>query len=119
MITIEPGLYVRVEEMAGDRAPVPRPLASGFSRERAYRVLGAYTASESSEAFLILSNDRDELWFISNKHLRTVATAPGSTAFRLDLPPPRAAGGHAPLAGERLRASPPPITNGAVAHAAP
>lgn len=68
MIAFEEGLYVRVKELIN--GPKPFPLQSGFSEDRAYRVVGAYNASESSDAFFILSNDRDELWFICNRHLR-------------------------------------------------
>lgn len=57
--------------MEGDRAPMPKPLASGFVTEHAYRVLGMFSPSETSDAYLILSNERDELWFICNRHLRT------------------------------------------------
>jgi hypothetical protein len=85
MVCLEPGLYVRIVEMRGERAPLPRPLASGFNEDTAYRVLGLHSASETSEAYLILSNDRDELWFISNKHARSVALRAGDRALRLPL----------------------------------
>ncbi|MBY0313947.1 MAG: hypothetical protein K2Q26_00375 [Bdellovibrionales bacterium] len=68
MIHLEAGIYVRVQESEG--APRPKPLESGFSLDRAYRVMGIFNPSETSEAFLILSNDRDEIWFISNRHVR-------------------------------------------------
>lgn len=68
MIAFEEGLYVVVKELTN--GPKPFPLQSGFSEAMAYRVVGAYNASESSDAFFILSNDRDELWFICNRHLR-------------------------------------------------
>jgi hypothetical protein len=71
MIAFEHGLYVRIEEFPGPRAPMPRPLASGFSDDLAYRVIGLYNPSESSDAYFVLSNDRDEVWFICNRHLRT------------------------------------------------
>ena len=70
--------------MAGPRAPVPRPLENGFSADMAYRVLGLYSPSETSEAFLVLSNDRDEMWFISNRHVITTGLRP-SGPFRLPL----------------------------------
>lgn len=69
-IYIQPNLFVRIEEFRGDRAPQPLPLASGFSEGRVYEVLGIHTPSETAEAYLILRNDRDELWFISNRHCR-------------------------------------------------
>lgn len=85
MITLCPGLYVTVCEMQGERAPQPRPLSNGFSAHTAYRVLGLHTPSETSEAYFILSNDRDEVWFVSNRHFRTHALLPDQTAFRLPV----------------------------------
>lgn len=69
-IYIKPGLRVRIEEMKGENAPRPLPLSSGFSEDKTYEILGMHAPSESSEAFLILQNDRNELWFISNRHVR-------------------------------------------------
>ena len=80
MIWFEQGLYLRVEEL--ENGPRPLPLRSGFSREIAYRALGVFNPSESSDAYYILSNDRDEIWFICNRHLRTVALLPDPTDFR-------------------------------------
>ena len=71
-IYIRNDVYVRIEQMQGERAPQPLPLSNGFSRENSYEVLGIHTASESADAFLILRNDRDEMWFISNRHVRIV-----------------------------------------------
>lgn len=69
MITLETGLYLRVEQI--EHGPLPLPLESGFSLGRAYRVLGLYNPSETSDAYFVLSNHRDEVWFICNRHLRT------------------------------------------------
>ena len=80
MIWFDQGLYLRVEEL--ENGPRPLPLRSGFSREIAYRALGVFNPSESSDAYYILSNDRDEIWFICNRHLRTVALLPDTTDFR-------------------------------------
>jgi hypothetical protein len=63
-------MYVSISEIVGPRAPQPMPSESGFSTGVAYRVLGGYSPSETSECYLILANDRDELWFISNRHCR-------------------------------------------------
>lgn len=71
-----------VREMQGERTLQPKPLSSGFSEDIAYRVLGLHSASETSEAYLILSNDHEELWFISNKHVRAHGLFPGSTLLR-------------------------------------
>ncbi|MFC6590729.1 hypothetical protein ACFP81_00875 [Deinococcus lacus] len=70
MLAYNSDLFVRIEEVEGDRAPVPKPLSSGFSPERAYHVLGVYNPSETSDAYFILCNDREELWFICQRHLR-------------------------------------------------
>ena len=74
MISLEPGLYLRVQELP-ERAH-PLPLQNGFSVDVAYRAVGIYSPSETSECYFILSNDRDETWFISNRHLRVVGLFP-------------------------------------------
>ena len=74
MIWIEQGLYLKVVQM--ENAPKPYPLDSGFSQHTAYRALGMYNPSETADAYFILSNDRDEIWFICNRHLRTVGLFP-------------------------------------------
>jgi hypothetical protein len=79
----EPGLLLRVQELA--TGPTPFPLRSGFSPDTAYRALGLYNPAESSDAYFILSNDRDEIWFISNRHLRTAGCNGGEKRFRLPL----------------------------------
>ena len=85
MVTLEPGLYVRIDQLDGQRAPRPLPLESGFCAESAYRVLGMHSASETSEAYLILVNDRDEVWFISNRHARAHAILPETRRFSVPL----------------------------------
>jgi len=91
MIFLEPGLYLRVEEM--ENGPKPRPLLSGFSLHRAYRALGLYSPSETSDAYFVLSNDRDEVWFICNRHFRTHALMPADSRFSFTIkkPSPNAA----------------------------
>ncbi|WP_170324339.1 hypothetical protein [Budvicia diplopodorum] len=83
MIWLEQGLYLRVEQT--DRAPKPYPLDSGFNTNTAYRALGMYNPSETSDAYFILSNDRDEIWFICNRHFRTVGLSSDEKAFRYPL----------------------------------
>ncbi len=83
MLWLEQGLYLRVNEL--DNGPRPLPLQSGFSKDTAYRALGCFNPSETSDAYYILSNDRDEIWFICNRHLRTVCIASGSDEFRIPL----------------------------------
>jgi len=85
MITIADALFVVVKEMEGERAPRPLPLSSGFSEHVAYRVLGVHSPSETAEAYLIVSNDRDEIWFISNRHFRTWELRPGNSALRVPI----------------------------------
>lgn len=85
MLWLEQGLYVKIVEM--DNGPRPLPLLSGFNSETAYRALGCFNPSESSDAWYILSNDRDEIWFISNRHLRTVFLKASAQEFRLPLSP--------------------------------
>lgn len=83
MLWMEEGMHLRVEELPG--GPRSLPLLSGFSLTTAYRALGCFNPSEASDAYFILSNDRDEVWFICNRHLRTVYLQRDSTAFRLPL----------------------------------
>lgn len=83
MLTLETGLYLRVQELEG--GPLPFPLRSGFNPDTAYRALGLFNPSETSDAFFILSNDRDEVWFICNRHLRTVTIDPESKALKMPL----------------------------------
>jgi hypothetical protein len=85
VVALEPGLYVRIQELQQERAPQPLPLSSGFSATSAYRVLGIHCASETSEAYLIMINDRDEVWFISNKHTRAHAIMPETRQFSVPL----------------------------------
>ncbi len=83
MTSLEPGLYVRIEEL--DNGLKPFPLDSGFSLGHAYRALGLYHPSETSDAYFVLSNDRDEIWFICNQHVRAYALLPDERAFTLPI----------------------------------
>lgn len=83
VVTLETGLYLRVQEL--DNGPRPFPLQSGFNSDTAYRAIGLFNPSETSDAYFILSNDRDEVWFICNRHLRTVAVLPQTVEFRKPL----------------------------------
>jgi len=69
-VYLQEELWVTVQESERPNAPLPRPLSSGFSNGKAYRVLGMHCPSETSEAYMILCNDRNEMWFISNQHFR-------------------------------------------------
>lgn len=83
MIYIEPGLYLRVEQAA--QRPHPLPLENGFSVDIAYRALGIHSPSETSECYFIVVNDRDETWFISNRHFRVVGLFPEKRNLRFPL----------------------------------
>ncbi len=91
MIYVQNGLYVTIEEDTAPTAPLPKPLQHGFSQRFAYLVLGAFSLAESGEAYFIMGNDRKEIWFISNRHLRVHQLLPGSTQFRLALAKSRSA----------------------------
>jgi hypothetical protein len=69
-IYLSDGVWVTVLQLEGPRAPRPLPLESGFEEGVQYKVLGVHSPSETSEAYFILCNDRDEVWFISNRHFR-------------------------------------------------
>lgn len=86
MIQLEPGLYVRVEQFP--QKPHPLPLDSGFSINVAYRALGIHSPSETSECYFILANDREETWFISNRHLRVVGLFQERKDLRFELAVP-------------------------------
>lgn len=83
MTLLESGLYLRVQEL--DNGPKPLPLLSGFSTGCVYRALGLYNPSETSDAYFVLSNDRDEVWFICNRHLRTYGLLPRENRFRIAI----------------------------------
>ena len=83
MICIEPGVYVRVFEMPN--GPMPRPLGSGFSMGVAYRVLGIFSPSETSEGFCVLVNDRDETWYVSDRHFKVEAVRNDLAVLRLNV----------------------------------
>lgn len=83
MIDFERGLYVSIVQRA--QGPHPLPLDSGFSERYVYRVIGIYNPSESGECWLVLSNDQDQMWYISQRHVRTHALAPEARAFRIAI----------------------------------
>ncbi|MCU1717194.1 hypothetical protein [Pseudomonas sp. 5P_3.1_Bac2] len=80
---IETGIYVRIQELEG--GPKPLPSCSGFNTQTAYRAIGMFNPSETSDAYFILSNDRDETWFICNRHVRIVGVFPTICALRIEL----------------------------------
>ena len=86
MLTLDTHLFLRINQI--DNGPRPLPLESGFTLNTSYRALGMFNPSETSDAYFILSNDRDEIWFICNRHLRTVAALPECREFRMPLESP-------------------------------
>lgn len=82
MIAFNQGVYVRIEQ--DDAGPQPLPLKNGFSARFAYLILGGFTMSESAEMFLCLPNDRNELWFISNRQVRLYTVEPDSRLPRIE-----------------------------------
>lgn len=83
MLTVDLDLYMRIEQLPN--GPRPLPLESGFNTETAYKTLGLFNPSETSDAYFIFSNDRDEIWFICNRHLRAVGLFRGNTQTRVKL----------------------------------
>ncbi len=73
---IRPGVKVTIHQMEGEFAPRPLPLENDFSSDKEYEVMGLHCPSETSEAYLILINDKDQMWFISNRHVRVVREEP-------------------------------------------
>lgn len=67
MIAFEYGLYVTIEQVDD---VYPLPLEHKFNKVWAYRVLGIHSASETSEAYFILPNNVNQIWFISTRHCR-------------------------------------------------
>ena len=64
-------LYVEIVPYEGRNAPVPHPLRdAGFDASRAYKVLGMYNASETSECYFVLANPERCIWFIPQRHVR-------------------------------------------------
>ncbi len=86
-------IWVVVEQSERPNAPRPMPLASGFSIGTRYKVLGLHCPSETSEAYFILCNDRNEMWFVSNQHFRVA----GGERYAQKLKSNGAAHNHAEL----------------------
>ena len=83
MNPLEHGLHARLEAL--DNGPKPFPLTSCFSIGQAYRALGLYNPSESSDAYFVWRNDCDEIWFICNQHARANALLPDKRSFTLPI----------------------------------
>ena len=81
MNSIESGLYLPIEEH--DNALRLFPLSRDFATGKAYRALGFYNPSETSDSYFVLSKDHDEIWFTCNSHVRTFASLPDERALVL------------------------------------
>ena len=70
-MNFNPRLYVEIVPLENGRSPQPHPVLEGrFDPEYAYKVLGIYNPSETSECYLMLANPRREIWFIPQRHTR-------------------------------------------------
>jgi hypothetical protein len=72
-IYVKPNIRVKIKQYGGPRPPAPLPLESGFSDDKEYEIVGIHCPSETAEAYCILVNDDNQLWFISNRHLEVVS----------------------------------------------
>ena len=70
-MNFDPRLYVEIVPLENGRSPQPHPVLEGrFDPAYAYKVLGIYNPSETSECYLMLANPRREIWFIPQRHTR-------------------------------------------------
>lgn len=70
-MNFDPRLYVEIVPFENGRSPRPHPVLEGrFDPAYAYKVLGIYNPSETSECYLMLANPRREIWFIPQRHTR-------------------------------------------------
>ena len=83
MTSFEPGLYVRIKPLPG-KSP-PNPLDHGFALGTAYRVLGLNAFSETSETYLMLANEQDEIVFVSTRHVRVAGVHADKNALRFPI----------------------------------
>jgi hypothetical protein len=68
-VYIKPGIKVKINQLETKFAPAPKPLENNFSSDKEYEIVGIHCPSETSEAYCILINDLNQIWFISNRHL--------------------------------------------------
>lgn len=67
-------LYVEIVPLESPHPPRPHPITEGrFDPNLAYKVLGVYNPSETSECYLMLANPDREIWFIPQRHVRAYA----------------------------------------------
>ena len=81
-MNFDPRLYVEIVPLENGRAPKPHPVLEGrFDPSYAYKVLGVYNPSETSECYLMLANPRREIWFIPQRHVRAWRLLDGDEFF--------------------------------------
>jgi len=89
-MNFDPRLYVEIVPLENGRPPVPHPVRDGgFDPAYAYKVLGLYNPSETSECYLMLANLSREIWFIPQRHTRAYKLLDGDAFFI-----PKDANGH-------------------------
>lgn len=81
-MNFDPRLYVEIVPLETDRPPDPHPINQGkFDPAYAYKVLGVYNPSETSECYLMLANPLREIWFIPQRHTRAWVLRDGDEFF--------------------------------------
>lgn len=81
-MNFDPRLYVEIVPLENGRPPQPHPVLDGrFDPDYAYKVLGLYNPSETSECYLMLANTRREIWFIPQRHVRAWKLLDGDEMF--------------------------------------
>jgi hypothetical protein len=70
---IKLGVMVKIKQLDGKHAPRPLPLENNFSPDKSYEIIGIHCPSETAEAYCILVNDLNQIWFISNRHLEVTS----------------------------------------------
>ena len=81
-MNFDPRLYVEIVPLENGRPPQPDPINDGrFDPEYAYKVLGIYNPSETSECYLMLANPEREIWFIPQRHTRAFRLVDGDAFF--------------------------------------
>jgi hypothetical protein len=87
-MNFDPRLYVEIVPLDNGRSPQPHPVNDGrFDPDYAYKVLGIYNPSETSECYLMLANPDREIWFIPQRHTRAYGLLDGDALFvRKEVP---------------------------------
>ena len=81
-MTFDPRLYVEIVPLENGRPPRPHPIQEArFDQDYAYKVLGVYNPSETSECYLMLANPDREIWFIPQRHTRAWRLLDGDEFF--------------------------------------